>query len=39
MNKRNKEVLVGDFVSAALIIALALIACADYEPIFNWMGF
>ena len=38
MNKRNKEVFVGDFVSASLIIALVLIACADYEPLFNKLG-
>lgn len=39
MNKRNKEVLVGDIISAALIIALVLIACADYEPLFTNLGF
>lgn len=38
MNKRNKEVLVGDIVSASLIIALILIACADYEPLFTKLG-
>ena len=39
MNKRNKEVLVGDITPAALIIGLVLIACADYEPLFTKLGF